>query len=116
MNNIYFKGNERIFVTERYDHIEQELNELEGLLKYRASKKIIQAKYKELKNWFKDEYRETQKSQKEYIGQWYAPLVVDIYIQSFSVANTNACISKIELALYNALDYFHIYKNRFNQQ
>jgi len=106
---------EKIFVAERYQYIEKKLIEIDDLIKKESSPAVTKAKYKDFKNWAKEEYNKTHKatSMGEYIDQWYGPLITDIYVQSFCIANVNASMSKIELAIWNAIDYFHHYKSDF---
>ena len=108
---------EKKYVVESYDYIEQKLIEIDNLIKGKSSPVIIKTKYKELKDWARTEYNKTHKaiSMGEYIYQWYEGLITDIYIKSFRKANANGPMPKIEDAIINAIDYLNYHKERYKK-
>jgi hypothetical protein len=84
------------------------LNDMEILFDQKASKELIQDKYKKLKEWFKLEYKKVQtyKHDDGYICQWYHPLITDIFVTSLDLAKTNSAPEKIKTAIYDASSYY----------
>ncbi|KNY30161.1 hypothetical protein [Pseudobacteroides cellulosolvens] len=112
MSNQRFEK-ERIYTEKNYKYIEDSLKNIEMLIDNRDKKEVIQSKYKQMKEWLKIEYNKILKYKNNdgYISQWYDPLISDIYVQSFSIANVNSPVDKIKLAIYDALDYFSYWNN-----
>ncbi|AFV05415.1 hypothetical protein [Dehalobacter sp. CF] len=96
------------YTLEKYKFVGDFLNQIDKLIDDKAPKDLIQAKYKELKEWSKLEYNKVSKYKHNdgYISQWYEPLITDIYVTSFDIAKTNSSIDKIKIAIIDGLSYF----------
>lgn len=99
---------EKSYTIESYKFAGDFLNQIDKLIDEKASKDLIQDKYKELKEWFKVEYNKVSKysHMDGYISQWYDPMIRDIYVKSFYMAKTNSSVDKINMAIVDGLDYF----------
>lgn len=95
------------YTLEKYKYAGDFLNQIDKLIDDKAPKDLIQAKYKELKEWFKLEYNKVSKYKHldGYISQWYEPMIRDIYVTSFDLAKTNSTVDKIKMAIIDGLSY-----------
>ena len=99
---------EKAYTLENYKYAGEFLNQIDKLIVDKASKDVIQAKYKNLKEWFKLEYHKVSKYKNDggYLSQWYAPMITDIYVTSLDMAKTNYTVEKIKVAIFDALAHY----------
>jgi hypothetical protein len=100
---------EKDYTLINYTYVSDALNELDKLINDQAPKSLIQFKYKSLKGWLKNEYSKVTKYDynEGYILQWYAPMITDIYVNSFDIAKTNSSVSQIKDAVIDGLNYYN---------